>query len=651
MNNDLRPINTIPNFKRFCMTIGELPTSYLETMSYYEMLVWFTEYMKNTIIPTINNNGLAIEELQDKYIELKSYVDNYFTNLDVQQEINNKLDQMVQDGTLQEIIASYLNSKAIFGFDNVASMKSATNLIDGSYAKTLGYYDKNDGGASLYKIRNITNSDIVNEMTIIALNDSSLIAELIFDNQLSSKQCGIKGDGETDETTLLNAFYNLDIRVNKILNRGIYIISNTLFIKGLWRQDTSSNHNNGNIKLLFDNATIKYTGTANNCSICFYNMFEHNIDGLSIDRTSNANYIDFIGCWHTTISNFDVSSIGIHKDINVLSGKTYETQSVQHISFNDGYVKGELIINPGESYTNGIYFNHVNFNATNYNYNVELLGTTSKQQIVFTECDLSYSNNAVFYIPEEQIGNIENSIGRCSVTCKSCYFDSNKPLFYQNNQNNIIFNDYSSYLGSGNVDQIETIKVKDYIKNTVLSSINLNGNFIPGFMINCCHNGNLENGGQMTSTYQIMGSSSSNITKTVIEDNSGLYGYAQRLEIQTTTGNINQYLYSPALPVTSPYIVAMRFKKVSGSGDIQISVNGQHNKYTNDMIPTGEEVIIVNNKSMQVIQKGTQLEPIIQFQNTNNLVLEVYECMIIPGRMLMCGLPLHGKCEKPSSTL
>ena len=108
MNNDLRPINTIPNFKRFCMTIGELPTSYLETMTYYEMLVWFTEYMKNTIIPTINNNGLAIQELQDKYIELKSYVDNYFDNLDVQQEINNKLDQMFLDGMLQELITSSL---------------------------------------------------------------------------------------------------------------------------------------------------------------------------------------------------------------------------------------------------------------------------------------------------------------------------------------------------------------------------------------------------------------------------------------------------------------------------------------------------------------------------------------------------------------
>ena len=109
MNNDLRPITTLPPFKRMCMTIGELPTSYLETMTYYEMLVWFTEYMKNTIIPTINNNGLAVEELQNKYIELKSYVDNYFDNLDVQEEINNKLDEMAEDGSLTNLIKDYVD--------------------------------------------------------------------------------------------------------------------------------------------------------------------------------------------------------------------------------------------------------------------------------------------------------------------------------------------------------------------------------------------------------------------------------------------------------------------------------------------------------------------------------------------------------------
>ena len=123
MNNDLRPINTIPNFKRFCMTIGELPTSYLETMTYYEMLVWFTEYMKNTIIPTINNNGLAVEELQNKYIELKSYVDDYFTNLDVQQEINNKLDEMAQSGELGELIHK------LDDFSNSNKINTGNNLL------------------------------------------------------------------------------------------------------------------------------------------------------------------------------------------------------------------------------------------------------------------------------------------------------------------------------------------------------------------------------------------------------------------------------------------------------------------------------------------------------------------------------------------
>ena len=129
MNNDLRPINTIPNFKRFCMTIGELPTSYLETMTYYEMLVWFTEYMKNTIIPTINNNGLAIQELQDKYNELKNYVDNYFNNLDVQEEINNKLDTMVVDGTLENLIGAYIQPRIDAQNTKINSIESQLNGI------------------------------------------------------------------------------------------------------------------------------------------------------------------------------------------------------------------------------------------------------------------------------------------------------------------------------------------------------------------------------------------------------------------------------------------------------------------------------------------------------------------------------------------
>lgn len=93
MNN----VEKISPFKNFCVTIGNLPTSYLESMSYYEMLCWFCKYLENTINPAINNNAEALEELQ-------SYVANYFDNLDVTEEINAKLDEMVTDGTMAEII-------------------------------------------------------------------------------------------------------------------------------------------------------------------------------------------------------------------------------------------------------------------------------------------------------------------------------------------------------------------------------------------------------------------------------------------------------------------------------------------------------------------------------------------------------------------
>ena len=53
-----------------------------------------------------NNNNLNDDMLLyiQKFNNLKAYVDNYFDNLDVQEEINNKLDDMAADGTLREIL-------------------------------------------------------------------------------------------------------------------------------------------------------------------------------------------------------------------------------------------------------------------------------------------------------------------------------------------------------------------------------------------------------------------------------------------------------------------------------------------------------------------------------------------------------------------
>ena len=172
----MKPINNLPPFKRFCVTIGNLPSSYVDSMSYYECIMWLCKYLKDTVIPAVNENAEAVNELI-----------NWFNNLDVQDEVNNKLDEMAESGELEEIIASYLNVNAILCYNTKADMKSAENLIEGSVAKTLGNSNYLDGYGALYKIRTITSGDVVDDIHIIALNTSeTLIAELIPDSNMNN---------------------------------------------------------------------------------------------------------------------------------------------------------------------------------------------------------------------------------------------------------------------------------------------------------------------------------------------------------------------------------------------------------------------------------------------------------------------------------
>lgn len=84
----------IENFKFWCQRV--LPTVFDDTLSYYECLCKLTQKLNETI----NQSNETAEAMQ----QLKSYVDDYFTNLNIQTQINNKLDQMAADGTLDEII-------------------------------------------------------------------------------------------------------------------------------------------------------------------------------------------------------------------------------------------------------------------------------------------------------------------------------------------------------------------------------------------------------------------------------------------------------------------------------------------------------------------------------------------------------------------
>ena len=170
-----------------------IPLAFDESLSYYEMLCALLDRLKTDEL-IINNNA-------DLLAELESYVKNYFDNLDVQEEINNKLDEMALDGTLENLISQYIELQTTYTYNSVAEMKSATNLVSGSFVKTTGYYENNDGGGAYYKVRDILNTDTVDEIYIYALSDENLIAELMIqNNELNIKQIGVKGLVSVDDT-------------------------------------------------------------------------------------------------------------------------------------------------------------------------------------------------------------------------------------------------------------------------------------------------------------------------------------------------------------------------------------------------------------------------------------------------------------------
>lgn len=399
MNN----INTLPPFKRLCVTIGNLPSSYVDSMSYYECLMWLCKYLKDTVVPAINENAEAVNELI-----------NWFNNLDVQDEIDNKLDEMAESGELQEIISEYLNSKAIFGYDTVADMKEAANLIDGSYARTLGYYEVNDGGSSLYKIRNVTNEDDVDEMLIIAMEDNTLVAEKInTESMLNVIELGIRQN--INESTKLQDLIDRGYR-NLYFPAGTYKFSITLdehkfHLKGdamrTYVEQVASNLSPINITI--DENKANYNSTIEN--------FE-----LVGNADSTANGFNLTGAGVLTQCNFkNVAAVGFYNSL--YSSLNFYTNILENCHFSDS-------LNNGFTQTGTRFFNNNNFISckfnSNLNFALDLFAPTGRGfDNIFTCCDIE--NNTT---PKDGVNPTKNytvslSGGLMNTKFESCYFEHN----------------------------------------------------------------------------------------------------------------------------------------------------------------------------------------------------------------------------------
>lgn len=113
-------------FRFWCQKV--LPLVYDDSISYYELLNKMVVYLNNvisdfnTVAENFDNLDDAFDTLQGSfndtknamlsaYDQLQSYVNNYFDNLDVQEEINNKLDEMAEDGSLTALLQPFIENQ------------------------------------------------------------------------------------------------------------------------------------------------------------------------------------------------------------------------------------------------------------------------------------------------------------------------------------------------------------------------------------------------------------------------------------------------------------------------------------------------------------------------------------------------------------
>lgn len=99
---ELGNYKTLQPFRYWCQKV--LPLVYDDSLSYYELLCKVVDYLNKTMEDVETLHG-DVTNLHTAYEQLQNYLNTYFSSLDVQQEINNKLDEMVKNGTFEELFA------------------------------------------------------------------------------------------------------------------------------------------------------------------------------------------------------------------------------------------------------------------------------------------------------------------------------------------------------------------------------------------------------------------------------------------------------------------------------------------------------------------------------------------------------------------
>lgn len=181
-------------FRFWCQKV--LPAVYDDSLSYYELLCKVVDYLNKVMEDDINVIEL-VNENEENFNTLKNFVDTYFDNLDVQEEINHKLDIMAEDGSLLAVVAPHLDE----------IIEEYEDTLDADLAEYKGTID-----ADVADFKSTVNTTLINQNTEITHFKNTI------NNQVSAQNAEISNFKTSINSTVTEQDYDISAMQSQMDN-------------------------------------------------------------------------------------------------------------------------------------------------------------------------------------------------------------------------------------------------------------------------------------------------------------------------------------------------------------------------------------------------------------------------------------------------
>jgi len=384
MNNfKYNPIKMTP-FKWFVLENFPFIEEDFDSLTSYGLWSKLKEYF-NEVATKTNEMGTQVESLTNAFNVLKDYVDNYFANLDVQDEINNKLDEMAESGILQTILSPYNEVNVdFFGAkgdgitDDSLAIENAINYAN-EHNKKIVFSKKTYCVSKSFYVKGGISID-GNFCTIVPLASDNYINGFIF--LLNSKNattwfeeykgnCNIQNIifNNVNEIQNIKAFYlgenNIDFFQIQTIRFYQFVKTASVYLDNVSFRKITCSYNYGTDYMfykggqgdgiLFDECHF----VANNDTLNNKGIFLANSWGATVQNIINGHH-EFTSCMNTTIQNchFERGSLILKNSIiNVKNSyfwkidgivpitiiDTDKSQNYGNYNINQNYVLEQLI--------------------------------------------------------------------------------------------------------------------------------------------------------------------------------------------------------------------------------------------------------------------------------------------------------------------